>query len=232
MVRRIKIYADGSNLTKMVELYEKRSVDGFTTNPSLVAKEGIRDYKEFIAAVTKKINNMPISFEVLSDDVDEMYDQAVMISKISPNINVKIPITNTCRESTGRIIKKLLSVGISVNVTAVFTESQIDEIKDDLVSSTRAIVSVFAGRIADTGIDPMPIIREIRKMTHENVEILWASCREVYNVYQAESCGCGIITLTSDIFSKLPLGGKNLLDYSCETVKGFYDDAVNSGMRL
>jgi transaldolase len=229
---KIKIYADGSNVDRMLSLYASKTVQGFTTNPSLMAKEGITDYKSFIKSITSRITDMPISFEVITDDVDEMYVQASKIASYADNIYVKIPITNTLRESTGRIVRALLQDGIKVNVTAVMTESQIDDIRADLVSDTPAIVSIFAGRIADTGIDPLPVVNEIRKMCGKNVQLLWASVREVYNVYQAEMAGCEIITLTPDYFSKLSLYHKNLLDYSCETVKGFYDDAVKSGIIL
>lgn len=232
MHNNIKIYADGSNLRTILELYKSGSVDGFTTNPSLVAKEGIKDYLGFIKSCTDVIKDLPISFEVITDDLSDMERQARVISECGKNIYVKIPITNTLRESTGPLIRRLLSDGIRVNVTAILAEAQVDDIVSDLRSSTPAIVSVFAGRIADTGVDPMPVVREIKRMVSHNVEVLWASCREVFNITQAELANCDIITVTPDILGKLPLHGKNLLDYSCETVKGFYNDALKSGIKL
>ncbi len=229
---KIQLYADGSNVNQIIELYKTKNVHGFTTNPTLMAKEKIIDYLGFINTLTSIIKDLPISFEVLADDLNEMESQARKIASCSHNIYVKIPITNCKGESTKNIIRSLLNDGINVNVTAVFTERQVYEILSYIYHDTSVILSVFAGRIADTGLDPKPIMKIIKNMIPRNVKLLWASCREVYNIYEADEIGCHIVTATHDLINKLKLKGKDLEAYSLETVKMFYDDAIKSGITL
>jgi len=228
----IEIYADGSSFTEMVSIYNtKKFVTGFTTNPSLMRKEKIDNYVSFVEKVTRYIKDLPISFEVFADDLPEMERQAKILAGFGKNIFVKIPVTNTSGESTKTLIKSLLEDAIMVNITAVFTIEQIDELIPYLQGGP-AILSIFAGRIADTGIDPKPIIKHGINSVPSNVKILWASPREIYNVYEADQLGCHIITISQDILKKLELQNKNLTEYSLETVKMFYDDAKIAGYIL
>ena len=230
---KIEIYADGSDLNEMLSIYRHNKwVSGFTTNPTLMKKANVINYKEFVKNVTDKIKDLPISFEVFADDIEEMENQAKTLSSFGDNIYVKIPITNTQKISTKHLIKKLLNDGIKVNITAVFTKEQIDELLPFIQSNTNVILSIFAGRIADTGIDPKPIIKYALNSIPSNVKVLWASPREVYNMYEADQLGCNIITVTQDILCKLKLENKNLTEYSLETVKMFYDDALSSNYTL
>jgi transaldolase len=230
---KIEIYADGSDLNEMISIYRHNKwVSGFTTNPTLMKKANVTDYKEFVKNVTDKIKDLPISFEVFSDEIDEMEKQAKVLSSFGKNIYVKIPVTNTKGKSTKHLIQKLLNEGIKVNITAVFTKEQIDELIPFMSSNTDVILSIFAGRIADTGVDPKPIIKHALNTVSKNVKVLWASPREVYNMYEADMLGCHIITVTSDILYKLKLENKNLMEYSLETVKMFYYDAKSSGYQL
>lgn len=230
---KIEIYADGSDLNEMLSIYRHNKwVSGFTTNPTLMKKANVINYKEFVKNVTDKIKDLPISFEVFADDIEEMENQAKILSSFGDNIYVKIPITNTQKISTKHLIKKLLNNGIKVNITAVFTKEQIDELLPFIQSNTNVILSIFAGRIADTGIDPKPIIQHALNLIPSNVKVLWASPREVYNMYEADQLGCHIITVTQDILCKLKLENKNLTEYSLETVKMFYDDALSSKYTL
>ena len=228
----IEIYADGSSFTEMVSIYNtKKFVTGFTTNPSLMRKEKIDNYISFVEKVTAYIKDLPISFEVFADDLSEMKRQAKLLAGFGKNIFVKIPVTNTRGESTKTLIKSLLEDAIMVNITAVFTIEQIDELIPYLQGGP-VILSIFAGRIADTGIDPKPIINHGINSVPSNVKILWASPREIYNVYEADQIGCHIITISQDILKKLELKNKNLTEYSLETVKMFYDDAKIAGYVL
>ena len=222
----IKIYADGSNPAEMVSVLD--IVSGFTTNPSLMRSAGITDYEQFAKQILHQIPHHPISFEVFADEIPEMERQALKLASFGDNVYVKIPITNTNGIKTHELIKQLLNQQIKVNVTAVFSTEQIHEVLPFMNSETDAILSIFAGRIADTGIDPKPIIKEALDLATPNVQILWASCREVYNVYEAENVGCHIITVSNNLIQKLPLRHKDLEEYSLETVKMFYDDAQSS----
>lgn len=230
---KIEIYADGSDINEMISIHRHNKwVSGFTTNPTLMKKANVTNYKEFVKNVTDKIKDLPISFEVFADEIDEMEKQAKLLSSYGSNIYVKIPVTNTKGQSTKYLIQKLLNAGTKINITAVFTKEQIDELLPYMLSDTNVILSIFAGRVADTGVDPKPIMQYALDKVSKNVKVLWASPREVYNMYEADRLGCHIITVTSDILCKLKLENKNLSEYSLETVKMFYDDAKSSGYEL
>lgn len=230
----IKIFADGADKKGMVEMYSRPFIKGFTTNPTLMRKAGISDYRAFARDVLAAIPDRPISFEVFSDEFDEMERQAREIASWGKNVNVKIPVTNTRGESSAVLVKRLSSEGIQLNVTAVFELDQVDEIVANLSPETPAYVSVFAGRIADTGRDPMPHMAKALKLVHQlpKAELIWASPREVLNVYQAAAVGCDIITVTNDVLAKLAFRNKNLHEFSLDTVKMFRDDAVKAGFTL
>ncbi len=226
----MKIYADGSDLAEILKA--QYDVDGFTTNPTLMRKAGVKDYSGFVQEVVSRVS-LPISFEVFADDLSEMERQAKKLASYADNIYVKIPVTNTKGEPTYSLIEKLASEGIKQNITAIFTLSQIDNVIKSLGSATPSIISIFAGRIADTGIDPKVIIKYALARALSNQEILWASCREIYNIYEAEDIGCHIITVPQDMIDKAAtLANKDLALYSKETVKMFYDDAAASGYIL
>ena len=231
----IKIFADGSNINEIFDLYENNKlVKGFTTNPSLMKKAGVTNYEKFIKDVTSKIKDLSISFEVFADDYHGMLYQAQKIASFGENIHVKIPIVNTAGEPTHDLIHKLNENNVKVNVTAVFTVEQLLLLKAHLPSApnTTNIVSVFAGRIADTGRNPIDTIKVAQALLKNQCELLWASTREVYNIYEADRVGCDIITVTPDQIKKLSLQDKNLDEYSIETVKMFYNDAQSSGLQL
>ena len=229
----IKIFADGSNIKEIFDLYENNKlVKGFTTNPSLMKKAGVTDYESFIKEVTSKIKDLSISFEVFADDEKEMIYQANKIASFSENIHVKIPITNTKGQYTLNVIESLVKDNVKVNVTAVFTQSQINLLKTILPNNKDNIVSIFAGRISDTGRNPIPYITYAQTALKNQCEILWASTRHVYNIYEAEQANCDIITVTPDQIKKLSLKDKDLSEYSLETVQMFYDDATSSGLIL
>jgi transaldolase len=215
----------------MKAMYANPAIKGFTTNPTLMRKAGVADYKAFALEVLKAIPDRPVSFEVFADELDAMEAQGREIATWGANVNVKIPVTNTRRVFCGPVIKRLSADGIQVNVTAVFTPEQVKAVADNLAPGTPAIVSVFAGRIADTGRDPIPVMKECRRIlaARPKAELLWASPREVLNVVHAEEAGCHIITATNDILAKLGLFGKDLADYSLETVQMFHRDAVQAG---
>lgn len=228
----IKIFADIINKAELIEINKNNKIAGFTTNPTLLRKGGVSNYKEFAIDILSAINK-PISFEVIADDLNEMERQALKISSWGKNVYVKIPITNTKGESTYSIIESLSKKSIKLNITAITTVKQIKKILPALKTSIGSYISVFAGRIADTGTDPLPIMKRALKLIDEtNLELIWASPREVYNIIQAENIGCHIITCTNDILKKLPLIGKDLTEYSLETVKMFYNDAKLSGYEL
>jgi transaldolase len=231
---KIKIFADGADLDSMLALYKNSNIKGFTTNPTLMNKVGITDYEKFAKVVLDAIPDRPVSFEVFADDLPGMLAQAKVIDSWGSNVNVKIPVTNTKGEFTGSIIKELSAAGVQLNITAIFTTSQVKAIAENLSQDTPAIVSVFAGRIADSCLDPMPIMRECVEILKDlpKAELLWASPREVLNVIQAEEVGCHIITATSAVLDKLKLLGKDLTEYSLETVQMFYDDAQAAGYTI
>ena len=231
---KVKLFADGAEKAGMLEMYNNPLISGFTTNPTLMRKAGITDYKSFSIDILSEIKDKPISLEVFSDDFDEMERQAHDIASWGNNVYVKIPITNTKSESSIPLIKKLSDAKIKVNVTAMMTLKQVEDTLPALVNSQGSYVSVFAGRIADAGIDPLPIMKEVMQLLSnvKNVELIWASPRELFNVVQADSIGCHIITATNDILKKLPTLGKDLTQFSLETVKMFYNDAKSAGYFL
>jgi transaldolase len=225
---KIKVFADGADLAGIAESARNPLVRGFTTNPTLMRKAGVADYESFARAVIDMVPNHPVSFEVFADDFRSMIDQGRLISSWGRNVKVKVPVTNTVGHFTGEVIRSLSREGVAVNVTAVFTLDQVKAITEALDPATPAIVSVFAGRIADTGLDPVPHMRACRKVlrARPKAELLWASPRELFNVFQADQIGCHIITLTNDVIAKLALVGKDLTEYSRETVEMFYRDAL------
>jgi transaldolase len=227
---KVKLFADGADLSGMLEMASKTYISGLTTNPTLMRKAGVSNYTSFAKSVLKEITDKPISFEVFSDDLEEMKIQAKKIASWGENVYVKIPITNTSGRSTRPVVEFLTQTGVKVNVTALMTEEQVIEIVKVLNPEVPSCVSVFAGRIADTGRDPMPIMQKCVETLSLNPksELIWASPRELLNVFQAEQIGCHIITATNDILKKLVLVNKNLDDYSLETVKMFYADALEA----
>jgi transaldolase len=231
---RIKLFADGANLQEMITMANKEYISGLTTNPTLMKQSGVLNYREFSEEVLKQISDKPISLEVFSDDFRGMIRQAKEISGWGSNVFVKIPITNTSGEFAKDVIKELSHEGIKINVTAIMTMKQIEEVVDLIDPNTSCYLSIFAGRIADTGVDPVPTIKfavnALEKNT--NAEVIWASPRELLNVMQAEESGCHIITATSDILKKIPLIGKDLNEYSKETVQMFYNDASAAGYEI
>lgn len=231
---KVKIFADGADLPTMLEMSNKLFIQGLTTNPTLMRKAGISDYKKFAREVLELIQNKPISFEVFSDNFEEMVEQAMEISSWGDNVNVKIPITNSKGDSTTQVIKELSSRGVSLNITAILTTKQVKDVIEVLDGNSKAFISVFAGRIADTGRDPIPLMAEALEIMREKPrsELIWASPRELLNVIQADAIGCHIITATSDILKKLDIIGKDLSQYSLETVKMFRDDALASGYSI
>jgi transaldolase len=231
----IKIYADGANLDGMKEMHAKPIVKGFTTNPTLMRKAGITDYKAFADLILKEIPDRPISFEVFADDLGEMERQAFEIASWGSTVNVKIPITNTKGESTASLVGRLSKAGVQCNVTAMFTLEQTREIVEALDPNTPAILSIFAGRIADTGVDPVPLMAEAVKIAKAKpkAEVLWASPRELLNIFQADQVGCHIITVTHDVIKKLESSvGKDLNEFSLDTVKMFDIDARAAGYTI
>lgn len=231
---RIKLYADGADLDGMIGEYRKGIVSGFTTNPTLMKKAGVKSYREFAKAALAAIPDLPISFEVFSDDLPGMEREARAIAGWGENVYIKVPVTNTRGESTAPLVKKLSHDGLQLNVTAILTLGQVKTVAKALSQETPSIVSVFAGRIADTGRDPVPIMKASVKAlkSRPNAELLWASTRELLNLVQAESCGCHIITITNDILKKIPQVGKDLDLLSLETVQMFYDDAQSAGYTI
>ncbi len=229
-----KIYSDGAVLADMMESLNSGKVTGFTTNPSLMKKAGITDYVEFAKKVLQEITEYPVSFEVFSDDLETMEKEADKIAALGQNVYVKIPVTTSNGTPTAPLLKKLSSKGVKLNVTAIFTVEQVQEVVDHLTDGVASIVSVFAGRIADTGVDPMPIMKEALAIcqTKEGCELLWASPREVLNIYQANELGVDIITCTPAIIKKLSLNGKDLNEYSLDTVKTFCKDSQELGFSI
>lgn len=230
----VKVFSDGAVLETMLKDLQTGLVTGFTTNPSLMKKAGISSYIGFAKEVLAKITDYPVSFEVFADDLASMEKEAEKIASLGDNVYVKIPVTTSTGESTCPLIQKLSAKGIKLNVTAIFTIEQTQAVVDHLTARVPAIVSVFAGRIADTGVDPMPIMEEALRICRqkEEVELLWASPRETYNIYQADQLGVDIITCTTDLIAKLPLQGKDLEDYSLETVQMFLKDSTSLGFKI
>ncbi len=231
---RVKLYADGADKAGMLEMYTKRYIKGFTTNPTLMRKAGIADYRAFALDIVQAIPDRPISFEVFSDEFAEMERQAMEIASWGKHILVKIPVTNTRREPAYNLVRRLSRAGVKMNVTALATLAQVRDVADCLAGGSPSYISVFAGRIADTGRDPVPMMAAAVEFLRPlpNIELVWASPREVLNIFQADVIGCHIITVTNDILKKLPLVGKDLDEYSLETVKMFYNDAQQAGFKL
>ena len=230
----IKLFADGANLDDMLAAQASGKISGFTTNPTLMRKAGIKDYAAFAKHVLTKIKDVPISFEVFSDDLPEMERQARKIATWGDNVYVKIPVTNTKGDFTGPILYTLSRDGIKLNVTAIFTLEQVHDVVQALDAKTPSVISVFAGRVANAGIDPMPIMRASVAIAKKLplAEVLWASPREALNVLQAQDCGCHIITMTPDLIKGTSAFGKDLTEFSLETVQMFYDDAKAAGYSL
>jgi transaldolase len=231
---KIKLFADGADISGMQEMNEKPYIKGLTTNPTLMKKVGISNYKSFASEVLKFVTSKPISFEVFSDEFREMERQALEIASWGSNVYVKIPVTNTKGESAAELVQKLTNKGVQVNVTALMTLEQVSEISQVLSKDVPSYVSVFAGRIADTGRDPVPYITESVSILREipKCELIWASPRELLNVFQADRAGCHVITATNDILTKLKLIDYPLQDYSLDTVKMFYNDSLAAGFQL
>jgi transaldolase len=231
---RVKLFADGADLEGMKEMASKPYISGLTTNPTLMKKAGISNYAQFAKDVLSEIQSKPISFEVFSDELEEMMLQGQKIASWGNNVYVKVPITNTRGQSTKPVVKFLTENGIKVNITAIMTTEQIENISEALNPNVASYISVFAGRIADTGINPMPVMEKCLDMLTENklAELIWASPRELLNVFQANEVGCHVITATNDILKKLELVGYNLTEYSLDTVKMFYNDAKQAGFSI
>ena len=232
--KNIKIFADGADFKEMIALSNSSFVKGLTTNPSLMKKNRIKNYEEFARKVLKKVKKKPISFEVFSDNLEEMKEQAKKINSWGKNVYVKIPITNTKNISTVNVIKYLSDKNIKLNITAIMTVNQVKKVLKYLNPQTPSYISIFAGRIADTGRDPVPtMIEALRLMKkHKKSELIWASTREVYNILQASKIKCHIITVTTDVIKKLSLNKYNLEKYSLDTVKGFRKDALKSNYKI
>jgi transaldolase len=230
----IDIYADGADVDDMLVALKQPHIKGFTTNPTLMRKAGVTDYVAFAANVLAHITDLPISFEVFSDDFDEMESQARLIHSWGPNVYVKVPVTDTAGRFAGRVIERLAADGVKLNVTALLTEQQVRDVAAVLNPAVPAVVSVFAGRIADTGVDPIPIMESALRMLEPLplAKLLWASPRELLNLVQADRIGCHVITVTPDILKKLPTLGKDLTQFSVETVQMFHDDALTAGFSL
>ena len=231
---KVKIFADGADKAGMLEMYAKPYIKGLTTNPTLMNKVGISDYRAFAKDILSVIKDKPISFEVFSDDFKEMQRQAMEIASWGDNVYVKIPVSNTKREMSYPLVKKLAAQRVKLNVTAIMTLTQVRDVVEALDPNVPSYVSVFAGRIADTGYDPMPLMAaavEILKVAPA-AELIWASPRELLNIFQADAIGCQVITVTNDILKKLSLVGYNLSEYSLDTVKMFHRDAVAAGFKL
>jgi len=231
---KVKLFADGADLAGIKEMAANPAISGFTTNPTLMRKAGVSDYKAFALQALQVVGGRPISFEVFADEFGEMGKQAHEIASWGRNIYVKIPVTNTKGEFSGPLVERLTRAGIQVNVTALTTVDQVKRVADRLAPETPAIISVFAGRIADTGRDPVPIMAEAVKIMKKKPksELIWASPRELLNIFQANEIGCHIITATNDILKKLPLIGKDLDAYSLETVEMFHKDAKAAGYSI
>jgi transaldolase len=231
---KVKIFADGADYDGIVKMSKNPVIKGFTTNPTLMRKAGVGDYEAFARKVLSAIPDRPVSFEVFADDFASMAEQARTIAAWGSNVNVKIPVTNTKGQSSAELLRALSSEGITLNVTAVFTLDQVRAVTDALDPATPAIVSVFAGRIADTGVDPIPHMLACKQIlgSRPKAQLLWASTRELLNIFHAEESGCDIVTVPNEFLSKLDLVGKDLAEYSRETVQAFYRDAAAAAYRI
>jgi transaldolase len=231
---RVQVFADGADKAGMLELYKQPYIKGFTTNPTLMRKAGVTDYERFALEILRHISDRPISFEVFADDAIEMERQARKIAAWANNVYVKIPVTNTGRQPMYELIRRLSSDGIQVNATAVLALDQVRHIARALKGGAPSYISIFAGRIADTGRDPVPVMKAALELIapEPNTQLVWASPRELLNIFQADEIGCHIITVTSDVLKKINLIGKDLHDFSLETVRMFHDDAARSGYIL
>jgi transaldolase len=231
---RVRIFGDGAELSSITALYKLPYIKGFTTNPTLMRKAGIADYAAFAREVVAAVPDRPISFEVFSDEFAEMEAQAMEIASWGANVNVKIPVTNTRREFAGPLISRLSNAGVALNITAIMTLDQVTRVLDALTGVSPAFVSVFAGRIADTGVDPVPLMAECARRCDGRADtaLIWASPRELLNIFQADDVGCHVITVTPDILKKLDQVGKSLEDFSLETVEMFRNDAVKAGFTI
>jgi transaldolase len=234
LVKHVKIFADGADMEGILTLYKNPLIKGFTTNPTLMRKAGIAEYETFARRLVAAVPDRPISFEVFADNFEEMIAQGRVIASWGSNVNVKIPVTTTKGVFTGPVVRTLASAGVIVNVTAIMTEQQVERVAECLAPNVPAIVSVFAGRVADTGRDPVPVMRACLKVlaNRPKAELLWASPRELLNIFQADEIGCHIITVSHDVLAKLSLVGKDLDDYSLETVKMFHRDATAAGFAI
>jgi transaldolase len=231
---KVKIFADGADKAGILEMYSKSYISGFTTNPTLMYKAGVRDYQAFAREILLAIPDRPISFEVFSDDFDEMESQALEIASWGENVYVKIPVMNTRRQVAYPLLERLAGAGVKLNVTALMTLGQVRDVTQAIANGPASCISVFAGRIADTGVDPVPVMTEALQIMRpfSQLELIWASPRELLNVFQADAIGCHIITVTNDILKKLSLAGKDLYQYSLETVQMFYEDGQKAGFSL
>ena len=231
---KVKLFADGADRAGMLEMYRHPLIRGFTTNPTLMRKAGVLDYRAFARDILAAIPDRPISFEVFSDDFAEMERQGREITRWGENVYVKVPVTNTLGESSAPVVRALARAGVKLNVTALLTLDQVREVSAALAGGPPACVSVFAGRVADTGRDPVPLMAAAVELLRPfpNIELIWASPRELLNIFQADAIGCHIITATNDILAKLGLVGKDLREYSLDTVRMFRDDALKAGFAL
>lgn len=231
---KIALYADGADLSGMLEMYKKGFIKGFTTNPTLMKKAGVKSYGEFVKESVRAIPDMPLSFEVFSDDFEIMKAEALALAQYGKQVFVKIPVTNTKGESSVPLISALSREGVQLNVTAIFTIDQVKQVVDAFENNTNNIVSVFAGRIADAGVDPEPVMRQTSEICGQKAgtKSLWASCREVFNIMQADRCGVDIITVTNNLLEKLPYLGKDLNVFSLETVQMFERDGRGLGFSI
>jgi transaldolase len=231
---KIKLFADGADKAQILQAQANPLIKGFTTNPTLMRAAGVKDYEAFAHEMLAAVTDKPISFEVFADEFAEMERQAHKIVGWADNVYVKIPITNTRREPAVELIRRLSHTGVKLNVTAILSLEQVRDAADALAGGAPSVVSVFAGRIADTGLDPVPLMTDAMKLVspHPGMELLWASPRELLNIFQANDLGCHIITATEGVLSRLKVVGKNLEDYSLETVQMFYNDATHSGYQL
>jgi len=230
----VKIFADGADFDGMVKMAHNPLIQGFTTNPTLMRKAGVNDYETFARRVLATITDRPVSFEVFADDFPSMAEQARAIATWGPNVNVKIPVSTTKGQASSELIRALSSEGVTLNVTAIFTLDQVRGVAAALDPSTPAIVSVFAGRIADTGVDPIPHMRACKEIlaSRPKAELLWASTRELLNIFHAEEAGCDIVTVPNEFLAKLNLIDKDLSEYSRETVQLFYKDATAAAYQI
>jgi transaldolase len=230
----VKIFADGADFDGMIKMAHNPLIQGFTTNPTLMRKAGVNDYETFARRVLAAITDRPVSFEVFADDFPSMAEQARAIATWGPNVNVKIPVSTTKGQSSNELIRALSSEGVTLNITAIFTLDQVRGVASALDPSTPAIVSVFAGRIADTGVDPIPHMRACKEIlaSRPKAELLWASTRELLNIFHAEEAGCDIVTVPNEFLAKLDLVDKDLSEYSRETVQLFYKDATAAAYQI